>query len=415
MSAYIRHVWYVLESLAPWLLLGTLIAGVLHVFVPADFVNRHLGRRRLADVVKAALLGVPMPLCSCGVIPTAVGLKKDGASDGASIAFLISTPQTGVDSIAVSAAFLGWPFALFKVISAFVTGLLGGVLANLVGDGTAEAGPTPGATGRRSTRQPLSLTRSVREVFTFGFGDLLYGIWKWLVLGIALSALISVLIPAGSLSDKAWATGWLGMLAMLAVSLPMYVCATGSVPIAAALVSAGMSPGAALVFLMAGPATNVATLGAVYQTFGKRILGVYLSVLIVGSLLLGSLFDFVLAKPEAAQQAEAMASHSPSALTALLGGALVLLLAWYAAGDLWRHWVGRSGTPDGSVEQMVLTVKGMSCQNCVRHVTQALEQLTAVSRAVVQLETGVVTVHGQGLEREALARAVSNAGYEVQR
>jgi len=415
MVVFLEHAWNVTSSLAPWLLLGTVVAGVLHVFLPPDFVSRHLGGGRLSDVLKATLLGVPMPLCSCAVIPAAVGLKKDGASDGASIGFLISTPQTGVDSIAVSAAFLGWPFALFKVVSAFLTGLIGGGIANIAGDGNTQVTPGTDACFEPPSEGARPTFRRLREVVHFAFGDLLYGIWKWLVIGIALSALISAFIPAGTLSDKAWATGWVGMLAMLAISLPLYVCATGSVPIAAALVAAGMSPGAALVFLMAGPATNVATLGAVYKTFGKRILAVYLGVLVAGSLLLGGLFDFVLAGPAGAHGGQTLAAThgTTSVLTSVSAGALILLLFWYALSDVRRRWPRESGLASAGGEPLTLTVTGMSCQNCVKHVTQALAQLASVRGVDVDLASGAVTVHGDGLEHAVLARTVEEAGYAV--
>jgi len=408
MNIYLAECWEVMRSLAPWLFLGVVIAGVLHVFLPADFVGRHLGRRNMMNVLKAALIGVPMPLCSCGVIPTAVGLKKDGASDGASVAFLISTPQTGVDSVAVSAAFLGMPFALFKLASAFMTGLIGGWLVNAT-DHMTSAGEA------ERERQPakasaMSFRAAVVEALHFGFLDLLRGIWIYIALGIAVSAAISTYVPESALTGKVWATGASGMLVMLALSIPLYVCTTGSVPIAAALVSAGMSPGAALVFLMAGPATNVATLGAVLKTFGKRVTGIYVATIVVGSLVLGRVFDFVV---EVQPREGGLHDCCPTLLTTMLAGALGIVLAGFAVSDLvgWRRRTRRARM--AADEELVLSVDGMTCQNCAGHVRDALLKDTNVASVQVDLESKRVTVRGQGLDRHVLGRAIRDAGYRV--
>ncbi len=297
---FFHEAWAVAGALAPWLFLGLGIAGLLHVLLPPDFIRRHLGRPGWGGVVKAAAFGVPLPLCSCGVVPAAMGLKRDGASDGASVAFLISTPQTGVDSVTVSAAFLGWPFAMFKVVAALVTGVFGGLLTDAVHKGLPGAQPAP-ADSRAASGGGVK--DRLREFWHFTAGELLGGIWRWLLAGVLVSALVGVLFPKDALANAAWAHGFTGMLVMLLIALPMYVCATASVPIAAALVHAGLPPGAALVFLMAGPASNAATIGAVWRTFGPRVTAVYLGVIAVASLGLGQAFNFLVVKIPAAPAA----------------------------------------------------------------------------------------------------------------
>jgi uncharacterized membrane protein YraQ (UPF0718 family) len=289
MNDFLYHIWNISRELAPWLLLGLAVAGLLHVLLPTGFISRHLGHGRFASVFKASLFGVPLPLCSCGVIPAALGLRKDGASKGASVSFLISTPQTGVDSVAVTASLLGLPFALFKVFSAFVMGIAGGMLVNAA-DPDSDQPPSHSKTASKQ-----HFPHPISEAFRFSYFRLFHEIWLWLLIGIGISALITTLLPEGSLSNFAWASGISGMLIMLVIGLPLYVCATGSVPIAASLVAAGMPTGAALVFLMAGPATNVATVGAVIKTFGKKITGIYLAVIIAGSIGLGMLFNSLFA------------------------------------------------------------------------------------------------------------------------
>ena len=331
---FFREAWGVAGALAPWLFLGLGIAGLLHVLLPADFVRKHLGRPGWGGIVKAAALGVPLPLCSCGVIPAAVGLKKDGASDGAAISFLISTPQTGVDSVMVCAAFLGWPFALFKIVSALVTGVVGGLLvdvtrgpverrkngkteerqaepkagpggccccsktkaaqntASVTANAAVAAAAVVGVEGRsRRVSGPFAMAR---EFWHFTAGELFGGIWHWLLVGVLISALISRMFPENSLASAPWAHGGTGMFVMLLIALPMYVCATASVPIAAALIHAGLPAGAALVFLMAGPASNIATIGAVWRTFGRRVTLLYLGVVAGASMGLGYFFNFLM-------------------------------------------------------------------------------------------------------------------------
>ncbi len=409
LTTYLHNIWEVVAALAPWLLLGVVIAGILHVFLPADFIVRHLGKTSFTNVFKAALLGVPMPLCSCGVIPTAIGLKRDGASDGASIGFLISTPQTGVDSVAVSAAFLGWPFAFFKLGAAFVTGLVGGLIVNL------SEGVRPSMEAQIHTscvpRTARSFKRSIAEVFNFGFNDLFYGIWRWVALGVLISAAISTFIPADALSGKVWATGFTGMVVMLAISLPLYICTTGSVPIASSLVAAGMSPGAALVFLMAGPATNVATLGAVFKAFGKKILVIYLAVIIIGSMTLGYAFDFVVPSGGATGMT-GMHTCCPGFLATAAGILLLLMLGWYGIID-WRMLLDRRRhAPANSGEALHMTVTGMTCQNCANSLARALSSVPGVESVDVELSSGKVKIGGKGLDIESVAAAVRAAGFE---
>ena len=242
------EIWHIMLELSPWLLFGMLLAGILHVLLPSGFIRRHLGGSKFSSVFKAVAVGVPMPLCSCGVIPTAIGLHKDGASKGAATGFLISTPQTGVDSILVSATFLGWPFAIFKVISALLSGLIGGLFVNYTENGRkgkvnsnktteiknccSSEKPSPPGTEElqdSSSASAAGLLIKIKEALSFGLLQLLGDIYKWLIVGILAAALINAFISPGELHNVAWTQGLLGMLAMLLISLPMYVCATASV------------------------------------------------------------------------------------------------------------------------------------------------------------------------------------------
>ena len=388
----------ILLELSPWLLLGAIAAGLMHVLVPAGWLMRHLRGRY--GVLKAVMVGVPLPLCSCGVIPVGLGLRKDGASTGATVGFLISTPQTGVDSILVSASFLGLPFALFKVIAAMVTGLLGGWLAE-EGSTSSETSPEPSDT-------PNIHVRSFRA-----FADqslmLIRAIWVWLVIGVLASALINSWLPRQSLADLPAMTGISAMLITLVISVPLYVCATASVPVAAALVAGGLPAGAALVFLMAGPATNVATLGAVYRTLGLRSLVIYLGAIVVGSVAAGLAFDWLI-------DPSAMASvmhHQHTSWWQIASAAIVCVLIVVFVIDDSRHWLRRRRqSRNASPSSIRLPVEGMTCNGCASRLERALSSATGIRQASVSFSDREAVIDGDR-SSDAIRELIHEAGFHV--
>ena len=373
------------------------MAAALHVFIPRNFIQRQLSGK--SGVLKAVLLGVPLPLCSCGVIPTGLGLQKDGASRGATVGFLISTPQTGVDSILVSASFLGWPFAIFKVVSAAVTGLVGGLLTDVA---LPETGPKAGHTDDTNTERP-----SLREGFEHGI-DILQSIWKWLVVGVLAAAALEVYLPATWANEISQVSPWLAMLAVLAISTPLYVCATASVPIAAALVANGFPPGAALVFLMAGPATNIATLGAVYRGIGGRALGVYLGTILVGSMGLGILFDSLIVDSK-----DIVMPHEHGEAWWVIASAITLtiLLFKFLIDDL-RAWGTAAAPVTESKATMAIPVEGMTCGGCVAKLQKRLLATDGIHSATVSLEPGQARIESD-LETSAVEAIIREAGFKV--
>ncbi len=399
---FLAALWQVLIELSPSLLLGLLIAGVMHVYLPTGFVHRGLSRSDLKSVARASLVGVPLPLCSCGVIPTALGLRNEGASKGATTAFMISTPQTGVDSILVSAAFLGWPFALFKLVAAFVTGLIGGVLVNRWIRPDPQPTPVDDAVTTQESRD-----RGILPVLRYAVFDLLGAIDLWILAGVVVAALLTTLVPADYFASQAWSQGALGMLVMLAISLPLYVCTTGSVPIAASLIASGLPAGSALVFLMAGPATNVATFGAVYRTLGRTVLIIYLGTVVAMSILFGLLFESLIRAPvEPLHQAHAHGTPWIGVIGALVLLGLLALLAMRRV----RGSLTSAATLDAD---LTLRVDGMSCQHCVSSVKTALEGCESVEEALPDLGSGLVRVRGHGLDATALVAVIRKAGYQA--
>lgn len=399
-TAYASALWQIILELSPPLLGGLVLAGLIHLLLPAGFIHRTLSRRGMSSVFKSVMVGVPMPLCSCGVVPTALGLRKEGASNGATTAFLISTPQTGVDSILVSANFLGWPFAIFKVVTAFVTGMMGGMIA--------EHADKPSAIAEYHTGTYEEIPRNFREFWNYTVVDLYGAIDKWIYIGVLLAALITALTPANYFSDMSLTQGITGMLLMLAISIPLYVCATGSVPIAASLVLAGMPLGTALVFLMAGPATNVATIGAIYRTLGKRLLAVYLGTVIIMSIAFAMLFESMFSD----QLIVAIHQHSDP----LLGTLCFIVLAGVSGWLYYHRYQLRKLNLQTEIENdmgITLNVEGMMCQHCVANVKKSLEALDGVEQATPHLDTGKVVITGDNLDHDQLGQAVIDAGYTV--
>jgi uncharacterized membrane protein YraQ (UPF0718 family)/copper chaperone CopZ len=387
-------VWEVWLQLSPWLLLGAAAAGLLHVLLPRDFARQQF--RGFGGVAKAVVLGVPLPLCSCGVIPAGLGLKKDGASDGAAVGFLISTPQTGVDSLLVSASFLGWPFTIFKCVSALVMGLAGGAATEALHT------DAEGIEGLEEASAPQSTVGFFEHMI-----DVIRPIWKWIVFGVVASAAISVWIPPGAIAVWSNIHPALGGLAALTIALPLYVCATASVPIAAALIAQGMPTGAALVFLMAGPATNVATIGAVKRAFGGRVLVVYLATVILGSVGLAYIYDaFIPFEALGSMTHEHGHPWWAWASAVVLGG----LFLYFVLDDLRSAWLRRAA-PTGPAA-VTLELEGLTCENCVRKLERALRDTDGVTSVLVTLDPGQATVAGS-VQTADLEAAVRAAGYAV--
>jgi copper ion binding protein len=394
----IAALWDVTLALSPWLLLGAVVAGLMHGLLPRDFIRTQL--RGVWGVPKAVCVGVPLPLCSCGVIPAAMGLKRDGASSGSVMGFLISTPQTGMDSILVSASFLGWPFALFKVGSAAFTGLLGGWLTDVM-DKQANASLPPEENVAEESKRGLAgmVHHSI---------DILESIWGWIVFGVVVSAALTTFVRPEWLASLGLQDGLTASLVVLLVSVPLYVCATASVPIAAALVALGMPTGAALVFLMAGPATNVATIGAVRKVFGGGTALLYVSVVAVSSIVLGLLFDNLIGG--AMPLVEGHVHHS-SWWEMASAVCLLLFLSVFAASAL-RQWWSKPKGVNAEAAHLTFAVAGMTCQGCVKRVQSAVGAIQGVTAVSVLLEEGRVSVQGN-VDADELAEAIRTAGYDV--
>ena len=293
-----KEVLSLINEMSPYLLLGFFFAGVMHAFIPGMVYNRYLGGKGFKSVFYGALFGIPLPLCSCGVLPTAMSLRKQGASKGATASFLISTPETGVDSIIATYSVLGLPFAVIRPVAAFCNAIMGGWLINKFGDKDEVVPVGASATTccchhKQEETHHEGFLGKMREALRFGFVEMIEDIGKWLVIGLVIAGLITVFVP-----DEFFAlfrgNTQLSMLLVLCIAIPMYICATGSIPIAVALMMKGLTPGAALVLLMAGPACNMASILVINKTLGRKSLVLYLVSIITMAILWGHVVDYLL-------------------------------------------------------------------------------------------------------------------------
>ena len=405
-----KEIFDLINSMAPYLLLGFLLAGLMHAFVPQNLYRRYLGGNSFRSVLNAALLGIPLPLCSWGVIPTAMSLRKEGASKGATVSFLISTPQTGVDSIIATYSLIGLPFALLRPLAALVTSLFGGCLVNRFDDkdvcSTSCAAPSESVDGgvRVSFRQRL------QSAFRYAFVEMMQDIGKWLLLGLVVAGLITVFVPDSFFAlfaDKPL----LSMLLVLAFAVPMYLCATGSIPIAVALMLKGLSPGTALVLLMAGPAVNVASMLVISKVMGKKTLLFYLLSIVSGAIAFGLAIDYLLPSEWfLTSLAHIHDCHAQGVSWFNLGCTLLMLLLLVNAFVLRYRKQDSCELP--SDKNWVMMVKGMTCNHCKNNVEKAIMKVDGVEQVDINLADGRTVVTGS-FDREAIKKSVEAIGFEV--
>ncbi len=328
--------WRLLHEASIYILFGILVAGMLRIFLSPGTVSRHLGRGRFRSVFKASLLGIPIPLCSCGVLPAAASLKKQGANKGATTAFLISTPESGVDSMALTYALLDPVMTIARPAVAFATATVAGLSENILSEKTEEKKAVPDLScpvdgccdGQDCLPEEHAAHHSFSEKLRAGLAYALNDLWNdiavWFLLGILLAGLITALVPADVMT-RYLGGGLPAMLVMLAAGIPLYICATASTPIAAALILKGVSPGAALVFLLVGPATNVTSLTVLLKILGKRATFIYLLAIALCAVLAGLALDRVYGLLGLSAQAMAGKATEVVPHWAQMGGAIALL------------------------------------------------------------------------------------------
>jgi len=458
----------IVNEMSPYLLLGFLLAGIMHAFIPDGLYTKYLSGNTFRSVLNAAIFGVPLPLCSCGVIPTAMSLRREGASKGAVVSFLIATPQTGVDSIFATYSLMGLPFAVVRPIAALFTAMIGGTFVNWKapqppkGEGSRcvsqEKNDTHTDDLHRVSPPPLGVGGRFLEALKFGFVEMMEDIGKWLVVGLIVAGLITVLVPDSFFAIFKDNT-LLSMLLVLCVSVPMYICATGSIPIAVALMMKGLTPGAALVMLMAGPACNVASILVVNKVLGKKTLVLYLAAIIGGSILFGFGVDYFLPREwftDHLSNTHDCCHEVAGWFEWLCTGILALLLLNVlrmrlmhksacscghehcshdshhghhchchddacsckaeekAEENTEAHHAHQPHSSHSQTTTKTYTVKGMTCNHCRANTEKVIRTVKGVESVSVDLHSGIATVTGSDIDDAAIRDAVESIGFTLE-
>ena len=421
-----KEILELVNSMSPYLLLGFTLAGLMHAFVPRAMYSRYLSGNNFRSVLAAAILGIPLPLCSCGVIPTAMSLRKDGASKGATISFLIATPQTGVDSIIATYSLMGLPFALLRPFVALVTALFGGTFANYV-DRNDDKEDAAAERNCCTKEEKTTFAQKIMTAARYAYIEMMQDIGRWLVLGLVVAGMITVFVPESFFSlfaDKPLAS----MLMVLLFAIPMYLCATGSIPIAVALMLKGLSPGTALVLLMAGPAVNVASLLVIGKVMGRKSLFTYLFSIVGCAILFGLGIDYLLPREWFTMPLAHIHSCHGCGEISYFNTVCSIVLALLLSNAFIQRY--RKGTPSASLVPLkqgdnspcscgacnitawAIMVKGMNCNHCKSNVEAAIQKVTGVESVEIDLASGRTIVHGNP-SKDDVVKAVEALGFLV--
>jgi len=408
-------------EMAPYILLGLIFVAILNLVISKDFIIKHTGKSDFLSIFKASLFGVPLPLCSCGVIPTAVYMHQNKSSKPAVVSFLISTPQTGIDSIIATYGMLGWVFAIYRPFAAFIMGLIGGLVVKFSEPIALKPKPAFIPLNQYNPQSSQTFPQRLITTLNYAFRDFLDDIALQFSVGVIISGLISYFVPDGFFSEYGVGDGIIGMLILIAIGIPMYICATASIPIAVSLMMKGFSPGAAFVFLAVGPATNAASLAILSKSLGKKTTAIFVASIALSSILFGYLlnfiFDYFKLNPHG------MMSHSghnhgsePLSIISLVSIFIFTLLIF---GSYYRLYVKKyvdkwkSKSKEENIDtNNIFSISGMTCNHCVDTVSKAIAKVDGVESVEVSLQNNNAVVLGK-FNRNDIINAINNAGYET--
>ncbi len=420
-------------SMGFYMMIGLLLVGIMNIFLKKEFIANHLGKNSLWSIIKASLLGVPLPLCSCGVVPTGLYLKEKGASDSTAVSFLISTPQTGVDSIIATYGLMGATFAWYRPLAAFISGVLGGFFVKIFGKKThtettisedneitknaeiTSESYTEEKSNAKSPEITLTFKEKIRKSIAYAFGTFLSDISVHFIVGLLIAALISVLIPDTLLVELGINSGIWAMLVMIVIGLPMYICSTSSIPIALSLMAKGVSPGAAFVFLFMGPFTNIASLAIISRKLGKRTTVLYVVGAIITALTFGFLLD-VLAPVLNFPAYDEISKHSVKGawdiIQIVVAGIFFILVLYtiYKKIKAKLITIKKNISSDGVV--YTFKVDGMHCDGCSSGLKEKLILDKHIVSAEVSFETGQAIVSGN-ISPDDVIKIIEKAGYSA--
>ncbi|MEJ2543105.1 MAG: permease [Calditrichaceae bacterium] len=408
-TSFFEEIIYFFNEMSIYLVFGFIVAAALHVLFPDSIVRKHLSKGSFGSVLKSTLFGIPLPLCSCGVVPVATSLRRSRASKGSVVSFLISTPQVGADSFMITYSLIGWVFAIFRIIASLITAFFAGILINIFDKENIDRSEK----NNNTSDQESSYLNRIKTLPNYIEYELFGSIANYLVLGLIIAGLIGVLVPDGFF-ETYLSNSFLSMLLMMVVGIPMYVCASASTPIAASLLMKGISPGAALVFLLTGPATNAVSFSAVTKIVGKKSTSIYLASIAVVSLVLGYIINIF---SDSFGVMESIMHHHHKTIPFWLkvtGSILMIMMfIWYYVK---LYIMGRFMNKGKSIkiDKIQLDVQGMTCMHCAGNVKKAVESVEGVSDVDVNLNDNQVEFLSDNPDKVSLVKEkIKAAGYEA--
>jgi uncharacterized membrane protein YraQ (UPF0718 family)/copper chaperone CopZ len=403
-------------EMAPYMILGLIFVGLLNLLFTKELIIKHIGKNDFTSIIKAALFGVPLPLCSCGVIPSAVYMSKNGASKPAVVSFLISTPQTGIDSMIATYGMLGPVMAIFRPVAALIMGIAGGLAVKI-------SGLTNETLAAKSIQaEELSIgddqkgwQRFYNKLIKYPFTEFLDDISSQFIVGLIIAGLITFLIPEDFFSGSIISKGIPGMLLLIAIGIPMYVCATASIPIAISLIMKGFSPGVAFVFLAAGPATNMASIAVLTKVLGNKTTAVYILVISVLSIAFGLILDwiFVIGGFNIHAQMTHIHEHDMNNFSIfqwIISGIFLILLFLSVYRKHIRPRISRLKKMEDTKTRV--NISGMTCNHCAMNVQKAIMKTEGIENAEISLPDNAAFIEGK-FDFEQLKKNIEDVGYKV--
>ncbi len=403
----LKEIFFLFNEVAIFLLFGLLIAGVLYVFFPDSIIKKHFGKNSFGSVIKSTVFGIPLPLCSCAVIPVAASLRNSGASKGASISFLISTPQVGADSFFITYSLLGYIFAFFRIAASIITAIVAGIMVNFYSRKKKDKPAIKPCV--KISEEPIA--KRLKNFFSYIQFEVFGAISDTLIIGIVIAGAISAFIP-DTFFTHYLNYPFLSMIIMLAVGIPLYVCASASTPIAAALIMKGISPGAALVFLLTGPATNAITISTVVKSMGKKTAIVYVISIAVISIAFGYLLNIITIKYGFSKIISG-SGHDILPLSLKYAGSIILF-GMFVLHYLKKIYLNNIKENIMTADTIRLKVNGMSCTHCSASVKKAVEAVSETSDIQVNLKEQFVEFKIEDKNRIAeVKNLIIAAGFEI--
>ncbi len=382
-------------EISPYLILGFFFAGIIHILLGESYIKKHFAKSGIVSTIKAAILGIPLPICSCGVIPLAESLRKEGASKSSVMSFLVSTPSSGVDSIFATYALMGPVFAIFRPIASLFSGIIIGVATHFQEKENYS---------EELTSNTVKQKKSIKDIFVYGFSILPSEIAQWLLIGVVVGGVISAIIPDNFSTDYL-SVPFLHYFVVLIISIPLYVCATGSIPIAASLLMKGILPGAVLVFLIAGPATNTVTLSFVYKRLGKRVAAVYLVTIIITSVILGILFDLLVGEFNFDGSLLYSLATKNLGMMQIISGLLLSLIFINSKFNIVDKLIAKDGK-----RMEKIRVKDINCNSCKMTLVKTLKNIDGIGNLSVLVDKKEVRFDG-GADVEVVKMVIKESGF----